>query len=223
MIIRNILGKTLYKTNHKTMRAAIEDCALKGVDLSFADFRKENLCGANLDGLIAKGACFWGADLREADIGLGDLRFADLRCSELKDTCFAQTDMTGADLRGAYFSGTVLDESVLDRVRVSCPSFWNCDLQTVASFKGLVFTHRGEFDIPVDHMPVVVRGLDQPLVLHEHVCLWGEKIYPAGMLSRVLDKELFALKARIEKFMRARSLQNATQPIPKIGGGCEGI
>lgn len=192
MIIRSINGDNIIETGHKTMRAALEYCALEGIDLSGADLRKARCTRASLDGLIARDACLWGADFTAADIGLADLRGADLRRANFKDACLAESDLSEADLQGAYFAGTIIDGAKLDGTILSCPSFWSCDLQSAGSYDGLVYNHLGERHIVIDRGPLVIQGMGKRLVLSQDFCLWGNDLFlcaaersrPAKNLSR---------------------------------------
>lgn len=211
MIIRSLSGKTIIKTQDKTLRRTLEYCAAKGIDLSGADLRKARLAMANLDGLKMQGGSLWGADLTGADIGFADLRQCDMRCAELKDTCLAQSDLSKADLRGAYFCGTLVEDAVFDGAVVSCPSFWSCDLRQARSMEDLSFLHLGERRIKIKQAPVVIRGLGQDLVLHSRHCAWGKGLYPAGFLPRETQTALRALMADLERMVS----RNAKTPIPK--------
>lgn len=216
MIIKTISDKTIIETNHRTMRGALEYCAERGVDLAGADLRKAKLCDASLDGLQARGASFWGADFTGADLGFADLRGADLRRVCLKDTCLAESDLTFANLQGAYFSGTLLEGASLAGATVSCPSFWDCNLETLSAIDGFVYNHLGETDIRLSAAPLVVRGLQKRLVLGDGFCLWGNNFYPAGSLPLDAMRALFATKTTIERSMHAAMSHPAKKPIPKI-------
>ena len=196
------------------MRGALEEGVARGVDFSFADLRQAKLFGASLDGMAAVGATFWGADLEGADIGLADLRKTDMRCASLKDTCFAETNLSGSDMRGAYFSGTIVEGAVLDRIKASCPSFWELDLDGAGSVENAIFSHKGEEDIEIDPARWLVQGAGLRIVLNGSACLWRGKIY-RGRLPNSLQKALRSLHAAIERFDAPRHSQIARQPIPK--------
>ncbi len=216
MIIKSIKGKTLFTTGLKTLKSALEYCAAHDIPLPFADLREAKLGNASLDGLIAPYACLWGADLNGADIGLADLRGCDLRASDLQDACFAETDLTQSDLRGAYFSRTLIEQSVLDRVRVSCPSFWRCDLKSAASMKDMIYCHLGEHEVLLKKPPLVIESLRHPLIVVENLCLWRNRIYPFGLLPRDLKVELSNFKSTINRALGDAESRNATHAIPKI-------
>lgn len=173
MIIKSIKGETLYKSSRKSLRAALEYCARKGIDISGANLRRAALSGARLDGLKAQGACFWGADLSGADLAASDLSAADLRAANLKDCVLSDSHMNGADLSGAYFSQTHFDGAVLEKAIVTCPSFWNCDLHLAKSLKGLRYCHLGESEVILKTSPLVVRDATRRIVAGNDFCLWG--------------------------------------------------
>lgn len=217
MIIRNINGAVITHSDERTLRRAAEQCVAQKLDLSGADFRGEKLVKASLDGARAKGACFWGADLTGSDLGIADLRGADMRRASLKECCLAESDLSGADLRGAYFSNTLLDGAILDGARISCPSVWSCDLQTVSSMCGLVYSHKGEVDIVLNRPPLVLRGLPQRLVLLPGFCLWGSRIYTADDMPADLRRAMKSANAAMTNMLR-RPMRDAKRPIPKISG-----
>ncbi len=218
MIIKSVKGKTLVKTDHKTIRQTLEWCAQEGVDLTRADLRKAKLSHASLDGLQARGACLWGADLTNADIGFSDLRQADLRCGMFKDTCFAESDLSQADLQGGYFSGTIVDGTRLDRAIVSCPSFWDCDLQNCCSIEGLVYNHLGERPLTLSSYPLVIKGFPKRLVLIGGYGLWGNDLYCAGDWPVDAERFLFSAKITLERTMFGSPSHSAKKAMRKIQG-----
>lgn len=214
MIIKSITGKKIYTSVQRTMRGALEEGVAKGVDFSFADLRQAKLYSASIDGIVAVGATFWGADLGGADIGLADLRKADMRCANLKDTCLAESDLGGANLCGAYFSGTIIEGAMLDKVRVSCPSFWELDIGVVRSIQNAVFSHRGEQDILIDPACWFLRGGDTPIVLNGGSCFWRGRLY-RSCLPPALKKAIGSLREALDKFEAAQYSQTAIESIPK--------
>jgi len=215
MIIKSIYDKTIYQSNQRTIKAALEEGVQKNIDFSFADFRHAKLSNGNYDGLIARKASFWAADLDGADIGLADLRGADMRCASLKDSCLAETALSDADLKGAYFSRTIIDGAVLDRISVSCPSFWSLDLATAASFDGAVFSHLGEADMALENVPWIIDGPQPRLVIEGGKCLSGSELYTGGKMPPTLERSLFHLKFTLEKLLCGNISHNAANPILK--------
>lgn len=217
MIIKSLSGKTIYTASSRTMRGALEEGVAKGIDFSFADLRKAQLRDACLDGIVAAGASFWAADLSGADIGLGDLRKADLRCALLKDACIAETDLSGADMSGAYFSGTIVEGAVLDRARTTCPSFWDVDIASARSMRGLVYSHKGECDLIVSPNASIIRAAGERIVLNDEWCLWRGGLYGRGGAARphALEKRLLSLSAEIDGFITESHSHHAKEPIPK--------
>lgn len=216
MIIKSVSGRSIVDTQHKTMRQTLEWCADKGLDLSGADLRQARLSFAALDGLIAQGACFWGADFTGADIGFADFSHADMRCVNLKDTCLAESDLSHANLQGAYFSSTILENACLENAILSCPSFWDCDLQGIAGFSGVIFNHFGETALTLSSLPLVVKGFYKRLVLMNNHCLWGNDLYESGNLPLDAQRALFDAKICLERVMRGNYSRTATKPIQKI-------
>ncbi len=176
MIIKSLSGKSILSTKYKTMRAALEYALDRKVDLSGGDFRKARLRGASLDGLIARGSSFWGADLSGADIGFACLEGADFRACDLSDTCFAQSNLTDADMKGASFSGTIFDGAILTGIQVSCPSFWGCRIQE-ARFQSISYIHKGESEVHIDRVPLMISGPLKNLVIFDRHILWGADLY----------------------------------------------
>lgn len=214
MIIKSISGKKIYQSIQRTMRGTLEEGVAKGVDFSFADLRQAKLYNASIDGIVAVGATFWGADLGGADIGLSDLRKADIRCANLKDTCLAESDLTAADLRGAYFSATIIEGAVLDKIRASCPSFWELDLGGARSIQNAIFSHKGEEDVVVDPARWLLRGTDTPIVLNGTACFWRGGLYRAP-LPPALKRMLGDLRTALDRFEAPEHSQSASKPIPK--------
>jgi len=132
-------GRVLFETGAETLKDAVEEAVISGVNLSCADLRNADLGGAylanaqfcnadfsraNLFGVILDraaliGARFYSVDMRYSNIRYANLKKAVLRNSELICTCFSESNLTrtdfrsssleGADLRGANLTGTSFD------------------------------------------------------------------------------------------------------------------
>ncbi len=216
MIICSLSGKKLFETRHKTVKNTLEEVVERNIDLSYADLRNCKITDASLDGMIAPGASFWGTDFGGSDIGYAILHGADLRCANLSDCCFAHSNLTGANMNGAQFSRTIVEGAVLDRARVSCPSFWECDLQTAQSMIGLVYSHLGEDEIALEKPPVIIKGMGSPFVLHGDTCLWGSVFFNGKDMPPVLYESLSSICATIERMVNSgTSSHNAKYPMPK--------
>ena len=198
------------------MRLTLEECVEKGIDLAGADLRRMKLLSCNLDGIKARGASFWGSDLEGTDLGVAELQYTDFRCASLKDVCMAQSDLRGADMRGSYFSRTILEGASLENIKVSCPSFWDCDLSGAVSLKGAVFHHIGEYPVPIIEIPLMVRGLEKTLVFEGAHCFWGNTLYRGGDIPPGLEHSLHMLKNTIDKILKSKASRPANFPIPKI-------
>lgn len=225
MIVKDLKGRTIYKSAKKTLRAVLEEGVAIGADFSFADFRKAYLPNAALDGIKANGACFWGADLCGADMGLADLRDCDFRRASFEDACLAESDLAGSDLRGSFFSGTIVEGACLDRIRASCPSFWTLDFQGAARMEGAVFCHRGEMDIPVHPSCRVIRGGVKPLVLNGAYCFWGQILFSAenNNIPNDLRQELSVLRGVADGILQHDVSRNANKPIRKREVGARDV
>ena len=216
MILKNISGKILVETRHKTIKSTLEYCAKDNIDLSEVSIRRAKIRDANLDGLIAPNSCFWGCDFSGSDMGYANFSNADFRCTNFNDVCFAQSNLCHADMRGAYFSKTLFDGTSLDEVKLSCPSFWGCDLSQIRSMQNLLFSHKGEMDIVLKEKPVILRHNGLPIVFIGEYCLWRNGLYPAALLPRTAAQELFSIKMSIEKMLGMPILRNEKIPMPKI-------
>ena len=108
-------------------------------NLSGADLRGADLCGANLRVANLRGADLCGANLRvanlsEADLCGANLRVADLRDANLRGANLRVANLRGADLRDANLRGANLSEADLD---FSCFPLWcggskfKCDTKLV--------------------------------------------------------------------------------------------
>jgi hypothetical protein len=215
MIIKTKCGDILFESSFNTLKQTLEYCARKQISLAGANLRRASLVRANIDGLIAPGACFWGSDLSGADLGYADLTGADFRNVNLKECCLAQSRMQSVNFSGAYFAQTLLEGAMLDDAVVSCPSFWNCNLNAVQSFKGLTYTHRGENRIKIRKWPFVIGGDAQRLVLSPDFCLWGTTAFMPGKRAVKIMDELDSFQ-KILKAQEGKALPNAKKTIPKI-------
>lgn len=218
MIIRSINGTIIYHSKRKTLRQALEEGVERGIDFSGADLRRARLSGASLDGMRAAGASMWGADLTGTDIGLAELRGADMRCANLKDTCLAETDLAGADLTGAYFSRTLLAGAILDKVRLSCPSFWDTEWMAARSHMGAVFLCQGEREVMLSGTCAVINIRGARVVLADKTCIWNGTAHAHGAMHKLpahVSGSLQVVQARLAKTIASGNSQNATNPDPK--------
>lgn len=216
MILRNSNGEEIYKTKHKTLKETLAFCAKKGVDLSGLCIRNAKITKACLDGLVAPNAVFWGCDFRGSDIGYANLSGCDLRICDFEGTCFSGSDLTGANMRGAYFGDAIFDGTTLDDVQISCPSFWSCDVYLAKSIKNMVFCDRGERDIVLNSIPLILQQNGQKIIIMDQACLWRGNLYPIGYMQQDLAKELFQSKTIIERLLAHTLSQTAKKPMPKI-------
>ncbi len=216
MIIKDKNGNNLFQTRHKTMKATLEYCIQNGMTLKGANIRNHNLKYANLDGLNAPDATFWRCDFTGSDIGYAQLCNIDFRACDFTDTCFANSDLTHADMRGAYFSKTLFDDAIMDGAILSCPSFWQCNISSIKSIKGLTYVHKGEWPIKISNKPVIINRNGHGFVMFDDYCLWNNGLYPSGLLPLMAVKELFGTKILIEKLLGGCQLQNAKNTMPKI-------
>lgn len=219
MIIKKTTGSILYEGRIAGFRRTLEQCATADISLEGADLRKARLSRAALDNIRLRGACLWGADLSGADIGYADLRRVDLRQGNLIDTSFVHSDLRGVDFRGAVFGHTLFEGAQLEDIKVSCPTFWDCDFTSAASFSRISYAHQGCVEIVLSRSPLVIRGLSQRFVLFENgFCLWGNGLHGANALPPVLQKAFYQLASEIGGFLPRGMLQNAKKPIPKNTG-----
>ena len=86
-------GAAIYECEADSLRAALEECAKLGRNLSGA-----NLYGANLS----------RADLSGANLSRADLSGANLYRADLSGANLSRADLSGAYLSGAYLSGANL-------------------------------------------------------------------------------------------------------------------
>lgn len=218
MILKDKSGHVLYEAGFKTIKESLEHCAQNNIPLSGVCIRKARVQNAMLDGLIAPNASFWGCDFAGSDIGYANLQRVDFRASNLENVCFSRSDLTDSDMRGAYFGGVIADGAVFDGVKVSCPSFWGCDLSSLSSLQNLVFLHKGEQEMVLKEQPLVLRYKNAPIVIANNHCLWRSGLYPSGLLPFSAKAELFVAKTHLEKILKGTNMQNAKRTMPKIAG-----
>ena len=216
MLLYDRNNEIIYKGSHKTSRSALSFCAKNAISLKGIHMRKKDLGGAMLDGLCAPDAVFWGCDFSGADMGYADLQDCDLRCSNLEEACLAHTDLSGADLRGAYFKNTILEGVTLCGARISCPSFWGCDVFSSKSLRGLVYVHRGEVEIPITNNPLIIMGKVGRIVLFGEYCLMGHTLFHTENVTQTALQMLDDIGAQIDEFSAHRVRKMKTHPMPKI-------
>lgn len=210
MIIRSIAGKILYRGEEKTLKGAVENCALNGISLEEGDFRRAQLKACSFDEVRLQGANLWGSNLKGGDISHGDLRNVDLRNANLEEACFVYTDLTGADLRGASFCNTLFEGANLNNIHVSCPSFWACDFGGVESFSNVTYWYRGEIGIILDSPPLCFCGQHgRAVVLDSASLLWNGTLYKSSNIPFQIKLTLEKASHTLDRMLRCNGAECA--------------
>jgi hypothetical protein len=113
--IKRTDGTEILSGDYPDLKAAVEDCAQKGVSLIDAD-----LVGAYLFGAYIIGASLSGADLRKADLRHANISQAKLRGAYLSRANLLRANFRGADLRGVDFSDANLEGANLEGADLYC-------------------------------------------------------------------------------------------------------
>ncbi|MAZ75955.1 MAG: hypothetical protein CMH31_01485 [Micavibrio sp.] len=198
MRLQSVCGDTLFKSSHLTIKESVEEAISEGVCLDGINLRKANLSGARLDMAKMPNACFWGADLTGADMSDGCFDGADFRTAVLKDACLSEGSFISANFHGAYCSQMLIDGADFTKARFSCPSIFSCDLSTTSHLDGAIYSHHGEIDCPLSNAPIIIKGLDQPVVImgqdiligSDHQKMGGSAQYEKEVLDQ-LRRKLF--------------------------------
>jgi len=121
-------GRVLFETEAETLKDALEEAVMSGMNLSCADLRNADLGGAYLANANLSNADFSGAnlfkatlwrssliaarfckvDMRYADIKNANLKKAVLQSSELICAQFSQSNLIKANFRGSNLEGANL-------------------------------------------------------------------------------------------------------------------
>jgi uncharacterized protein YjbI with pentapeptide repeats len=176
MYLKSIEGTVLFEGRFHSIKQGLEMAVADKVDLKGVNLRRANLKNALLDGAKLEKACLWGACLTNADMSNCALSGADFRAANMKDACLAEADCSKVDFSGAYFSRTIIRHADLSGTRYSCPSIFTLDLNEANSLKRSVYSHRGEVDCDISRAPVIVRGLEKPLVFMDDKILIGTQL-----------------------------------------------
>jgi len=151
-------GRILFETEAETLKGALEEAVISGVNLSCADLRNAdvggaylagaqlsnadfsgaNLFGITLDRAVLIGAHFYSVDMRYANIRYANLKKAVLRNSELICACFLESNLVQADFQGSNLQGVSLQDANLTGV------FF--DPRPIAPEEGSLVGWKGVFD-----------------------------------------------------------------------------
>ena len=203
MRLKSVCGDTLFKSSHVTIKESVEEAVAEGVCLDFINLRKANLVGAQIDMAKMHGACLWGADLTGADMSYGCFDGADFRTAILKDACISEGSFLNSNFHGAYCSQMLVDGADLSGTKFSCPSIFSCDLSLSKSLSGAVYSHHGEVDCALSRAPIIIRGLDQPVVIMGNDILIGSNHHKMGgtfhYQKEIIDKLQKSLFTTIDR------------------------
>jgi hypothetical protein len=105
MDIKDIHGKILHTSTKETLKEALEDAVLMGVNLREANLREANLVEASLRGANLVEANLVGANLREASLRGARLVGANLMGANLVGANLEEANLREANLVGANLVG----------------------------------------------------------------------------------------------------------------------
>lgn len=200
MYLMSTKGKILYEGRFPSIRKGVEMAIEDHCILDDINLRKANLAGAHMDGARMKNACFWGANLGNANMAEGDFTGADFRTANCLDTCFAESNCHNANFSGTYFSRTIFRSADLSSTRFSCPSIFSIDLYDVKTLEGAIYSHLGEVDCDLSHAPLIIRGLQKPLIFMDDSVLIGTD------LQKITARETI-IKNLTHQFSKQKLLQ----------------
>jgi hypothetical protein len=127
--IKRTDGAEILSGNYTSMKAAVEDCAPKGVSLEGANLEGADLRGANLYGADLRGANFKGAILSCAMLYGANLCKADFKGADLSGANLRDADLPGANLSGAYLCFADLLDANLSCANLYGADFFGADLK----------------------------------------------------------------------------------------------
>lgn len=194
MYLKSVEGKILFEGRFSSVKKGVEMAVEKKADLSRIDLRHANLMGARIDHAIMPQACFWGANLNSANMSAGNFTNSDFRTANFADTCLAESTCEGADFSGSYFSRTIFRQADLSSTRFSCPSIFSIDLVEAGTLRGAIYSHMGEEDCDLSHAPLIIRGLERPLIFMDDTVLIGTKSIKIPMREAILESILIPIE-----------------------------
>lgn len=201
MYLRSLSGKILFEGRFATLKKCVEAAVEYKANLQGVNLRQANLNGAAIDGAQMPQACLWGANLSGADMSEGDYSGADFRAANFVDTALGDSNLSDADLSGAYFSKTILTQTCLRATRFSCPSIFTLNLVDAATLQGSIYSHQGEIECDLSHAPLVIRGLQRPIICMDDAVLVGTTLKKIEMREDIMRALLTS--PRLEKLLAA--------------------
>lgn len=141
-------GEILYSGLFADIKECVEYAVRKGIDLSDVDLSYTNLGNANLDDGIFKNAC--------------------LCCSSIKNVNFDE----------ASFGATDVTNSILTYCRFSTFSVFSLSFRDTKDITGCVFKSVGTNALPISKVPIVIKGLDYPVIFTDRHVIIGVHAKP---------------------------------------------
>ena len=194
MYLKSITGEVIFEGYFHTVKRAMEAAVREHVCLDGVDLRNTNLSQANLDGAQMKGVCLWGANLTGVNMSGVEMAGADCRNANFKDCCLAESDCSKTDFRGSYFSNSVLRQTDLSDAKFSCPSIFNNNLYEVGNLHGAVYSHKGEVECDMSQTPIIIHGVEKPIILLKDKILIGHFLYDKGTYQKIITHFLKPIK-----------------------------
>jgi uncharacterized protein YjbI with pentapeptide repeats len=102
-------GETIYSMESVSLKEALEEAVLAGIDLSYAKLNRAELNGAKLNGAKLNGAKLNGAELNGAKLNGAKLNGAELNGAKLNGAKLNRAELNRAELNRAELNGAKAD------------------------------------------------------------------------------------------------------------------
>lgn len=173
-------GAPLFGGTFETVKDCLEEAVEKGLSLSGADLRFQNLGHANLDDAHLDHADFTGSNLIGANLSEARLNHAKFIGCSLESACLAFSTLDHADFSDCRFGGTYIDGAKLDGALFSTPSCFHLEFIGCESMRGCRYRDEFHSECAFSNPPLLLHGLRQSIAVLGSQVIIGSQIHTAA-------------------------------------------
>ena len=193
----------LYEGKFLTLSQCLEQALQENVCLDYVDLRGANLTNANLDDGSFNYARFDCANLTGANLSATNLNRASFKEAALYNACFCEAILSESQFFGASFGSTDIAWANMRGACFDTLSAFELKFSETLLMQDAKFYDRTGTICNMSHAPVVIQGLQYPVILFDDYMKVGSAVFPFCSWIELLQKrELNGLGADIAAFIK---------------------
>lgn len=161
-------GDLLFQGDFDHIKETVEAAVNQGVCLDYVDLRGANLMNANLDEGHFNHARFDHANLTGANLCGAQLQSTRFLNATLYNTYLCEANLTGAQFFGSSFGGVDIAWADIKDTCFDTMTALDLNFSHSLIMKGAMFYDPTGVTCEMSHAPIVIKGLEYPIVLFDN-------------------------------------------------------